>query len=388
MAEVVARRGGRRVVLAIFVVTLAVNLQVPLYKSYADVAGYRQGLVAVTFAAYVAGLLPVLLLLGGLSERFGNRAALLAGLGCATAAHAVIVLRPTIQALVQTRVLQGASIGLSLAAGTAYLVELGTPPARAARLSSAAVTLGLGSGALLTSACLAFGRTLVPASYYAVALATVACLGAVLRLERGRMNPSAAVVCVPQISPATLPFGIAIFLAWSLTGIILATVPGELARIGQGQWSGLLVFAAIAVGALIQLGTAAREPRSSLRIGYALLAAAAALLIFGVHQRSLALLFTASVASGLGSFGFTYVGGVTGTLLASPERRAPALAGYYLLGYLGFGFPCIAVGYMTEFWGLERALCAYWLTVGAVLLLWRALGQGTRRSHASAEGRG
>src|SRR4051812_11608486 len=132
MAEVAARarRGTRRVVLAIFVVSLAVNLQVPLYKSYADLAGYRQGLVAVTFAAYVAGLLPVLLLLGGLAERFGNRAALLAGLGCALVAHAVIVLRPTIQALVQTRVLQGASIALSLAAATAYLVELGTSPAR------------------------------------------------------------------------------------------------------------------------------------------------------------------------------------------------------------------------------------------------------------------
>ena len=34
---------------AIFAVTLAVNLQVPLYERYADLAGYRQGIVSVTF---------------------------------------------------------------------------------------------------------------------------------------------------------------------------------------------------------------------------------------------------------------------------------------------------------------------------------------------------
>ena len=40
--------GLTTVVAAIVAVTLAVNLQVPLYKTYADVAGYRQGLVSVT----------------------------------------------------------------------------------------------------------------------------------------------------------------------------------------------------------------------------------------------------------------------------------------------------------------------------------------------------
>jgi MFS family permease len=373
-------------VLAIFVVTLAVNLQVPLYKAYADVAGYRQGLVAVTFAAYVAGLLPVLLLLGGLPERFGNRTVLLLGLVCAALAHAVILWQPTIQALLKTRVLQGASIALSLAAGTAYLVELGATPARAARASSAAVTLGLGSGALMTSVCLRiFGQSLVPASYYLVALATLACIVAVLGLEPGSADARAAVLRVPFLTRRTLPFGIAIFCSWSLTGIILATVPGELGRSGLGQWSGLLVFAAIAVGVLLQLGPELPEPRSSLKVGYAFVAAAVGLLILGVHTHSLWLLFAASVASGFSSFGFTYVGGLTGTLLASSERRARTLAGYYLLGYVGFGFPCIAVGYMTEFWGLERALCAYWLAVGSAFVLGRVVSQSARRSHASAE---
>ena len=65
---------------SLFVTTLAVNLEVPLYTSYAKAAGFGSGLTALAFAAYVAGLLPVLIGLGGSSDRLGRRTVLLAGL--------------------------------------------------------------------------------------------------------------------------------------------------------------------------------------------------------------------------------------------------------------------------------------------------------------------
>jgi predicted MFS family arabinose efflux permease len=360
------------VILAIFVVTLAVNLQVPLYKAYADIAGYRQGRVSVTFAAYVAGLLPVLLLLGGFAGRYGNKLALLLGLGFAFAGHAVILVSPTIQALLVTRVLQGISIGLSLAAGTAYLAEATPDPARAARLSGAAVTLGLGSGGLITSAGLAVQRSLAPPSYHAVAIATLACAVAMLRVRARRPGSGQSLIRRPLISNQTFPLGVSIFLSWSLTGIILATVPPHLAHAGHEGWSGLVVFVAIASGLSVQLRTRLGPPLHALRIGYALVAAALALLIVALHEGSSALLLFASALSGLSSFGFTYVGGLTGTLLACPDERARATSGYYLLGYLGFGLPCIGVGYMADRWGLEAALVAYGAAILVAFSVWRA----------------
>ncbi|WP_394847167.1 MFS transporter [Pendulispora brunnea] len=368
------------VIATIFVVTLAVNLQVPLYKRYADIAGYQQGLVSVTFAAYVAGLIPVLLLLGGLGDRFGNKTALLLGLTFAFAGHVAIIVDPTIQTLLKTRLLQGISIGLSVGAGTSYLAELTDNPSRAARLSTAAVTLGLGSGGLVTSACLNQQPSLAPISYYGVACATLACLGAMLLLKRRRANGSGGLVRIPLISKNTLPLGVAIFLSWSLTGIILATIPAWLALTGQGKWSGVVVFIAIAAGALIQLGPEVRHPFQFLRIGYALNASALLLLIMAIHERATALLFVASALSGLSSFGFTYVGGLTGTLAACRDDRARAVSGYYLFGYLGFGFPCIAVGYMADRWGLEGALIGYASAIAASFGLWRALRRILRTS--------
>ncbi len=52
----------------IFLVTHAVNLQVPLYNTYAKIAGFGSGISAIAFSMYVAGLLPTLILLDGISD--------------------------------------------------------------------------------------------------------------------------------------------------------------------------------------------------------------------------------------------------------------------------------------------------------------------------------
>jgi MFS family permease len=364
-------------VLAIFVVTLAVNLQVPLYKTYAEMAGYPAGLVSVAFAAYVAGLIPMLLLLGGLPDRFGNKFGLVVGLSAALAAHAAIIAHPSIQSLLVMRVLQGVSMGLTVPAGTGYLSEVSDNPPLTARLSSAAEAVGLGSGGPITSAFLAHERSLVPASYYGVALATLACLAAVARL-RQRARPvtdvrRGGIVRVPLITRETAPFGVAIFVSWALTGIILALVPAQLARTGHERWAGLATFVAIVPGVLVQLAPDARRPERYVKTGYAFVAASLLVMIVAVGRRATGMLFASLALSAFSGFGFTYVGGLTATLQAGREAPARAASGYYLLGYLGLGFPCIGVGLLADRWGLEGALTAYGLTVAAGLGLWRTL---------------
>jgi MFS family permease len=49
------------------------NLQVPLYGTYAKIAGFGSGISAIAFSTYVAGLLPTLILLGGISDRVGRK---------------------------------------------------------------------------------------------------------------------------------------------------------------------------------------------------------------------------------------------------------------------------------------------------------------------------
>ncbi|MAO28589.1 MAG: MFS transporter, partial [Roseovarius sp.] len=80
--------------LSLFTVTFAVNLQAPLYETYA--AGSGRGAMAVTigFAAYVAGLMPTLVLLGGLSDRVGRRGPIALALGLGGVATGILVIWP------------------------------------------------------------------------------------------------------------------------------------------------------------------------------------------------------------------------------------------------------------------------------------------------------
>jgi len=157
------------VVLALFAVATAVNLQLPLYAAYGEAAGYGQGLRAVAFASYVVGLIPILAFLGGLSDVLGRKTAVQAGLAMAIAATVLMQVQPTVQALMVARVLQGASVAVAASACTAYLAEL-LPSARAAAQAASATALttavGFGGGALATSLCrsLPGGQGLQPPS--------------------------------------------------------------------------------------------------------------------------------------------------------------------------------------------------------------------------------
>ncbi|WP_407692459.1 hypothetical protein [Pseudooceanicola spongiae] len=74
------------------------NLQAPLYDVYAAGHELRATAVTVAFAAYVGGLMPTLLLLGGLSDRIGRRAPIALALILGTLATALLLRLPVFPA--------------------------------------------------------------------------------------------------------------------------------------------------------------------------------------------------------------------------------------------------------------------------------------------------
>ena len=67
------RRHAACLAFGLCLITLAVNLQAPLYTAYAELSGYGAAATASAFSGYVLGVLPVLLVLGGLSDRIGRK---------------------------------------------------------------------------------------------------------------------------------------------------------------------------------------------------------------------------------------------------------------------------------------------------------------------------
>ncbi len=349
---------------SLFLVTMAVNLQVPLYRTYAQAAGYGNGQTAVVFAAYVLGLLPVLTLLGGLSDRLGRKPVLLAGLLSAMLATALMIVSPSMSMLLLARILQGIGVGLSVGAGTAYLAEnLAEQPARAASYVAVTTSLGFGGGALFTSAFLLHEPSLLPPSYGITLGLTLICTVLALRLPH-LPAVGGALLRLPAFPTGTLPVGLSIALAWAVTGLVIAVVPAQLAQHGLAAWTGLALFLVNGTGALVQPWARRLAVPHAMRLGFILLPLGYGVLIVGAWLGTLGLVLLGAAVAGSACYGFTYLGGLAAVVNAGAAQRARAVSGYFLCAYLGFGLPSILIGFIADQIGVLNALLAF----GAVII--------------------
>lgn len=363
--------------LALFTATFAVNLQTPLYGAYAAASDVGATAVTFAFAAYVAGLMPTLLLLGGLSDRIGRRLPIAIALLLGTAATALLVLRPNWESLVVARVLLGIGTGLATTAGTAYMTEMASAgnARRATLIVASATSLGFGGGALATGVSLWLqGPTLMPASFIALfAMAPLLAL-IVLKLPRIDAPQRVSLFRFPVFPAGTWVFGIAMALAWSTTGMTIAVVPLELKAQGLGGWTGLVVFLAIFIGFLCQPIARRMTNRRALALGFVLVPLGFLVLLAGVWAGSIGLVLAGTCITSAASYGFTYLAALDEVSSRAPDNRARAAAGLFVYAYVGFSLPVITSGALADMFGLLSALAIFstiQISITAVtIMLW------------------
>ncbi|WP_264210195.1 MFS transporter [Leisingera thetidis] len=363
---------------ALFTVTYAVNLQAPLYSVYAAHSGAGAAAVTLAFAAYAAGLVPVLLLLGGLSDRTGRRLPIAAALLLGLAATALLAAAPSWPALVAARVMLGAGTGLATTAGTAFMAELlGEAKSRqAALLVASATSLGFGGGALATGVSLDWqGPTTLPASFIALFVLAPVLAAAALALPRAGTRRAAPLLRLPVFPAGTWPYGTALALAWSATGMTIAVLPLQLEAQGLGARTGLVIFLAIFTGFLCQPLARALGNRAALLLGYALVPLGFLLVLGGVWSQSLLLILSGTALTSAASYGFVYLSALSEFSQRAPGSRARAAAGLFVYAYAGFSLPVILSGALADWLGLLPALAVFqaFLLAGSALAaaLWR-----------------
>ena len=377
-AAPLSRTQGRSKVMivagALFLVTSAVNLQMPLYTVYAGMDGHGTSVVTIVFSFYVTGLLPVLIFLGGISDRLGRRRAIFLALALAIGATLIVSLKPGLATLVIARILQGIAVGLCAGAGTAFLSELlpgPKAPERAAVYVAAMTSFGFGSGALFTGAALFFQETLTPISYFIHMFLSFSCLLALFLVPESRTHSLSPRMRLPHFPAGILFYGSAVAVAWAVAGMVIAVVPAELARHGLIAWSGLALFLVCGAGMLCQPLARKMGARQAVRLGLVLVPAGYALLAVGAWLGMVALVLVGSALAGAACYGFTYLGGLTGISAIAGTNRASAISGYFLFAYLGFSLPVALSGLIADALGLSTALLLFGIAVLiAHLALW------------------
>lgn len=369
-------------------ITLAVNLQAPLYTTYAQLSGYGAGATAVAFSGYVLGVLPVLLAFGGLADRVGRKPLILVALGLSMLATLVTLLWPNLVALGVARLMMGVGTGLASATSTAYMAELmATRDTRSpANRVTASTSLGFGLGAALTSLFLFVHHSATPGSFWLqLALAALAIVVVWQLPDPAPKINDAPLLRLPLFPAGSLPYSFSMLLAWATSGLVIALLPSVLATHDLQRWSGLSTFTVISCGLLFQPWVRRLQPARATGLGLLILPASYALLAWGASTGSLLAVLLGALGASSACYGFLYLGGLSAVTAMAGTEKARVSAGFFLFAYVGFSLPVVVTGLLADAFGADVALIVFGLALlaGAVVTGWRIVRTQAYVAHLS-----
>jgi MFS family permease len=400
-----ARHGtGFWLIAAVFTIAMAFStVPTPLYPIYQRQDGFSPFTVTVVFAVYAVGVVVSLLLAGHISDRFGRKRVLLPALGLEIVAAVLFLAWPALPGLLIARFVTGLGVGMLTATATAYLLELHAahrPDAGRGRfeLVSAAANLGgLGTGTLVAGALAQFVDAPLRTPYLVFLVLLALSAVAVAATPETVIAPTVTTPYRPQrirvaatdrvryaVAAAGAFAGFAVFGLF--TSLAPSFVAGALHHPGR-LLAGVVVFLVFGAAAAAQAGSGRLNPARRFPTGLAAEAAGLVVLAAGMHLSSLALFLAGGAVAGAGA-GLLFksaVGEVAA--MAEPAVRGEALAGLFLIGYLGLIGPALGLGVATQFVAATTAMLGFsavlLVLLGATAVL--ALTPGPARRKAPRE---
>jgi predicted MFS family arabinose efflux permease len=381
-------RGGFWLIAIAFTVAMAfASVPAPLYPLYQRRDGLSALTVTIVFVMYAVGVVASLLLAGHLSDRVGRKRILVPALGLEVLAALLLLIWPTLPALITARLLSGLAVGLVTATATAYLHDLHSTshqdagPGRFELVSTAANFGGLGAGTLVAGLLAQFATAPLRTTYGVfVVLILVSMVAVGLSPEtvqdcadqdpadRFRYRPQRIRVASADRARYAVAAASA-FTAFAIFGLFtsLATgfVAGTLHHPG-GLLAGAVVFAVFGAASLAQTATSRLAPGRRFGLGLPAEAAGMVVLAAGMREASLAAFLVGGALAGAGA-GVLFKSALgTVAAMAADGVRGEALAGLFLIAYAGLSLPTVGLGLATRYTGATTA--TLWFT-GVLLML-------------------
>jgi MFS family permease len=375
------------------VLMMSANLATPLYAVYAARFGFSSLILTAIFAAYALVLIPSLLLFGRLSDRFGRRPVMLAGLVVACAGLAVFAAAQGTAWLFGARALQGLAVGLISSPATAALVEFDPHRGRQrpALLAGLAQAGGSAAGTALAGALAQWAPAPRQLSFLLLLGLTVVAGAVMLSLpepdrgerERWRIQwprvPREIRRDVARVSLTAASVWGAVALYFS----IVPTYAGDLLSTRNLALLGAISAVALLASSVAQI-TSQRlnlPVQAAQAAGLTLLALGLVGLVVASPARSLALLLAGSVATGAGH-GLAFLSAQDElNALAPSERRGEVTSAFIGCIYAVVAAAVIGTGLLDRWFSLSVAVAAVALALTAVassIAVWQLLESGRR----------
>jgi len=372
----------------------------PLYVLYQQRGGFSAFTITLIFAAYAAGVVASLFLAGHISDRFGRRRVIAPAVLLNVVAALIFLVWPDLPGLLLARFISGLGIGMLTATATAHMTELhsaarpGAGSRRAEVISTAANIGGLGLGPLITGFLAEYAPMPLYTPYVVFAFLLLGGLLLIVTVPETVNNVDDTWVYRPQrvVVPraARAQYATAAmmaFVGFAMFGFFTSLAPSFVSRqlgITSHVVTGAVAFVVFASSAALQVPSSRWTRTTQVAVGLALLGAGLVLVTAAIAVSSLLLLVTGGIIAGSG-VGVTFKSAV-GTVISisAPETRGEALAGLFLVGYLGMALPVMLLGLILQAIPLVPAVMMFGGVMLALLLvtaltLARGYGRGRAR---------
>jgi MFS family permease len=354
------------------------NQFTPLLIAYAQSSGYTRVDVDILLGAYVVGLVPGLLLASALSDRHGRRRMMLFGIASSALGSVTLAVGDVLgfPALFAGRMLSGLAVGIAMAVGSAWIIELSKPPfddaspGAGARRASICLSVGLALGPLFAGLLAALAPLPLMLTYV---LHAALCLPALWAVQRhsvetrhdAAQEPIVHALKVPAAGHRRFVRVVVPMAPWIFgsAGIAYAIVPALVVD-KLGSWA-LLYTAGLTVltllcGVLVQPIARRLDDRSSARavvVSMVLMAAGVFSAVATAITRSAVMAVLVAMLLGC-AYGIAIVSGLLEIQrIADPDELAGISGVYYSLAYVGFLLPAALAG-LAHFFSYPAMLTA------------------------------
>ncbi|TIC82655.1 MFS transporter [Nocardioides sp. GY 10127] len=367
--------------LVLLVTMIGTTMPTALYSHYEQRIGFGVEMVTVVFAVYVVGVMGALVVTGRWSDTVGRRPLMAAALVIGIVSDGLFLLADdSLPLLLVSRVVSGASAGITVGTATVFIVETaaGALRGRASDLSGGANILGLGLGPLLAAVLVAHAPWPLHLTYLVHA---VLCVLALLVLAAGRETvdvpehrPAGALAPLrPALPPeiradfvrvTTLSF--AGFAVLGLFTAVISTVCSQVLDLTAAVPVALIILVPYAMSVVgHQVARPLPERRATL-LAVLLLVAGMALLALSLQLASTTLLVVAGALGGSGQgIGFNR-GLAVLTQRAPADRKGAVTSTYFLVNYVAISVPVLLAGVAVAHLGPVEA--GTWFAGGVALL--------------------
>ena len=377
----------RAVAAAVFLIVMVWGATSPssLFVVYRQTWGITNADIAIVFSVYVGSLLPALLFLGSIAEKFGRRPVLFAGLALMAVGLGLLAIAHSLPMLLVARFFQGAGVGLTVGLTTAAFAESyrGTLPSGGAIQAISA--LGLMGGPVLSAIFFNLGGG-VNWSYVPTLLLVVALVAIVPFIPQRALNANAKTVDVPlapEIVRSGLRFAIpVVFVSWAGLGLFFSLVPAYLATSlhADNPAIGALAVVAAQLSSLAAVfGFGAVAPSRSGLLAPAVMIAGLVALVAGTTLNIWPLVIAATILVGAGggvaaAAAFAIAGRI------AVGQRTRIFARMYVSAYLGYTVPTLAVGIIAVHSSLFVGFSVVTIVIGLITAALPALRERSARA--------